>query len=57
MYHDYVVVTEVNTENLVSEVNRLIDRGYQPVGGIAATVDTDLNEVFFQAMAKVADDF
>ena len=55
---DYKVVTAENkVERLVKEVNKLIDNGWQPVGGVAVSHAYDVSEeelttIFAQALIK-----
>lgn len=47
----YTVVSEYNLVNLRREVNRLVDEGYDPQGGLTVSGDpTRGEEVFYQAM-------
>lgn len=55
---DYKVVTAENkVERLVKDVNKLIDNGWQPVGGVAVSHAYDVDEeeittIFAQALIK-----
>jgi hypothetical protein len=57
--YDYEVVEATSTTVLIHEVNTLIDRGYQPLGGIAVSVYDDddcCGECFVQAMGKIGEE-
>ena len=49
----YIVVQHYDVLELIEEVNRLIDKGYEPQGGITITTrlnDMISNVVYLQAM-------
>lgn len=51
---DYIVIEEYHLSNLVEEVNKLILRGYIPIGGIctASAYNGDSCIMYYQAVIK-----
>lgn len=49
---DYKVVSVRSDEGVRDKVNREIDRGWQPLGGLCAHTDKSETEWFYQAMVK-----
>ena len=50
-YTQYVVVAFPDLESLIKDVNTLLARGYQPIGGL--TLKQIAQEtIYFQSMAK-----
>ncbi len=48
----YTVITEQSIDDLISEVNEFIRKGYKPVGGIAILHKGENYKVFYQSMTK-----
>jgi len=46
--HYYQIVVKINLQDLVTEVNEMIKKGWKPSGGIAI----DVNGLFYQAMVS-----
>jgi hypothetical protein len=63
MSTNYVIVDSDSTEDLETQVNSMVDKGFVPVGGVAVLYQTWENErkgyqesqaLYFQAMFKPA---
>jgi hypothetical protein len=46
--HYYQIVVKINLQDLVTEINEMIKKGWKPSGGIAI----DGNGLFYQAMVS-----
>lgn len=52
---DYVVVDSHYLDCFHEEIKSKLENGWQPLGGIAVTVDKDQDYFYFQAMVKYED--
>lgn len=44
---EYAIIFEGDPQRLVSEVNRHIDMGWEPIGGVCVSKDTGMRPVSF----------
>lgn len=52
---EYVIVDDFELKNLQDKVNSYIEKGYQPIGGIAAVNQKDGFIEYLQSMIKQND--
>ena len=52
---NYVAVNEDSSYELTQQVQKLIDQGYEPLGGVAMAISKYNTRFFVQAMVKYTD--
>ena len=55
--NDYRVVSDYNIEDFQRKVNKAILAGFQPLGGVAISINTDYDTQYIQAMVTYDDDY